>query len=322
VTEPRVIISSWIYNMPTFFLGALGTVEQADKHGHKGELAEVHRRIDEWILGYMAAAYKNNTHTMRSIILDGTDVTDHVFKPGKVLHGWGAKEGDSFRANPPSPTFLAAVARAYRLADEPARKLYWPLLRSLLRGEGLGDPGTTPEEKPRFKLDGALPEPPYIFALADIYRVHRRPETLELMENLGHRLISRRQDRVSGLFSLHPDRPYTMRHNKRTREPGEGLASGELLRAEFGYDRPKVVSLDVIDPLALLAVHACRTGRLDEVPQWLSGGRWGTGTTCGHAINQDLERWFDRAKLEEHYKKRQGWLKERGYVIGKGWYPE
>jgi len=322
VTEPRVIISSWIYSMPTFFLGTLGTIEQAQKYGHEEELTEVHQRIDEWILGYMAAAYKSASHTMRSIILDGTDVTDHVFKPGKVLHGWGAKEGDSFLANPPSPSFLAAVARAYRLAGAAARERYWPLLRDLFKGEGLGDPGATPKEKPAYKSKGVLAEPPWIFALADIYRVHRRPETLELMEDLGRKLIAQRQDPKSGLFTLPPERPYTMRHNQRTKEPWEGLTSGELLRREFDYDRPKVVSLDIIDPLALLAVYACRTGQLEKIPQWLKGGGWGTGTGCGHTIHQDLERWFDREKLEKHYKDRQAWLKERGYKIGKGWYPE
>ena len=321
VTEPRVIISSWIYSMPTFFLGTLGTIEQAQKYGHGDELTEVHQRIDEWILGYMAAAYKSDSHTMRSIILDGTDVTDHVFTPGKVLHGWGAKEGDSFLANPPSPSFLAAVARAYRLAGAPARERYWPLLRNLFKGEGLGDPGATPKGKPAYKSSGVLAEPPWIFALADIYRVHRRPETLELMESLGRKLISQRQDPKSGLFSLPPERPYTMRHNQRTKEPWEGLTSGELLSREFNYDRPRVVSLDVIDPLALLAVHACRTGQFEKTPQWLKGGGWGTGTGCGHTINQDLERWFDREKLEKHYTERQDWLRERGYVIGKGWYP-
>ncbi len=321
VTEPRVIISSWIYSMPTFFLGTLGTIEQAKKYGHADELTEVHQRIDEWILGYMEAAYRNESHTMRSIILDGTDVTDHVFKPGKVLHGWGAKEGDSFLANPPSPSFLAAVARAYRLAGADARERYWPLLRDLFKGEGLGDPGATPKEKPAYKSDGVLAEPPCIFALADIYRVHRRAQTLELMETLGRKLISQRQDPKSGLFTLPPGRPYTMQHNQRTKEPWEGLTSGEVLRAEFGYDRPKVVSLDIIDPMALLAVYACRTAQFDKVPQWLSGGRWGTGTTCGHVINPDLESWFDPQKLKQLYKKREAWLKERGYVIGEGWHP-
>ena len=322
VTEPRVIISSWIYNMPVFFLGALGTVEQADKYGHKAELSEVHGRIDDWILGYMDAAYDRENHTMRSIILDGTDVTDHVFQPGKVLHGWGAKAGDSFRANPPSPAFLTAIARAYRLADDETRKRYWSLLRELVRGEGLGELGATPDDPPDFKLDGAPAEPPYLFALADLYRVHRRPEDLELMEALGHKLIDRRQDPKTGLFSLPPDRLQTMRHNQRTKEPGEGLTTGQILRAEFDYDRPRVVSLDVIDPLALMAVHACRTGQFEKIPQWLSGGRWGTSTGCGHTVDLNLERWFDREKQEAYYERERDWLDQKGYVIGEGWFAE
>ncbi|MFP6666601.1 MAG: hypothetical protein VB876_04775, partial [Pirellulales bacterium] len=135
-------------------------------------------------------------------------------------------------------------------------------------------------------------------------------------------LIARRQDPKSGLFSLHPDRLLTRRHNKRTKEPWEGLTTGESLRTEFDYDRPKVVSLDVIDPLALLAVHACRTGQFDKIPQWLSGGRWGTSSGCGHTIDANLERWFDRAKLEAYYQKQRSWLDERGYVVGDGWYAE
>ena len=323
VTEPRVVISSWIYNMPMFFLGALGNVELAARYGHKAELNSSHRRIDEWILGYMTAAYDQKTHTMRSIILDGTDVTDHVFRPGKVLHGWGAKEGDSFRANPPSPSFLAAIARAYRLtADGDTRQKYWALLRDLFRGEGLGDLGAAPEETPAFTPDGGAAEPPYLFALADLYRVHRRPEDLQVMEVIGRRLIAERQDPKTGLFSLPPNRPYTRRHNQRTQEPWEGRTSGETLLREFTYDRPRVVSLDVVDPLALLALHACRSGQFDKVPQWLSGGRWGTGTGCGHTIDHNLERWFDRAKLEAYYKAQRSWIDQRGYTITESWYPE
>ena len=120
---------------------------------------------------------------MRSIILDGTDVTDHVFQPGRVLHGWGAKESDSFIAHTPSPTFHAAVARVYRLADEDARKRYWPLLRDLFKGAGLGDLGTAPGVKPAFNFATQSPEPGYIFAL-------------------------------SGLFAHHPDHLHTFRHQQ------------------------------------------------------------------------------------------------------------
>jgi len=321
VTEPRVIISSWIYNMPIFFLGALGTVEHADSHGYSSEVEESQKRINEWILGYMAAAYDSKTHTMRSIILDGTDVTDHVFQEGKVLHGWGAKAGDSFRANPPSPIFLAAIARAYRLADDQTRKEYWPLLRSLFRGDELGELGEAPTATPQYQFGKVVPEPPYLFALADLYRVHQHPETLELMESIGRDLITQRQDPQSGLFSLPPDRPYTIRHNQRTQEPWEGLSTAQHLQSEFNYDRPKVVSLDAIDPLALLAVHACRIGRFELIPQWYSGGKWGTGSSCGHVIDHQLERWFDREKLQKYYSTQKPWLDERGYEIDAAWFP-
>jgi hypothetical protein len=71
----------------------------------------------------------------------------------------------------------------------------------------------------------------------------------------------------------------------------------------------------VIDPLPLLAVHACRTGQFDKIRQWLSSG-------CGHTFDANLERWFDRAKLEAYYQKQRSWLDERGYVVGDGWYAE
>jgi hypothetical protein len=38
-------------------------------------------------------------------------------------------------------------------------------------------------------------------------------------------------------------------------------------------------------------------------------------------INPDLERWFDRAKLEVYYKEQQAWLEERGDMREAGWFP-
>ncbi len=141
------------------------------------------------------------------------------------------------------------------------------------------------------------------------------------MEHLGRNVIAHRHDPKSGLFVHHPDHLHTIRLNKKTKEAGEGLTVRETLHPSFGYDRPKVVALDVVEPLALLAVHACRTGQFDKIPQWLSGGLWGADSS-GHVISHDLERWFDRPKLEAHYKERREWLKEKGYVIDKEWFPK
>ena len=319
-TEPRVIISSWIFSQPKFWLGALDSVEQAHRF-LKAELFEPHKRIDEWILGYLEAAYRPESNTLRSIIIDGTDVTDHVFQPGKVLHGWGAKEGDSFNAHAPSATFHAAVARAYRLTHAHNRKRFWPHLRALFKGAGLGDIGADPKSRPAFDFEFEQAEPAYILALADLYRAHRQPEVLKMMEHLGRQLIARRQDPASGLFSHHPDKIQGIRHNARTKESWEEQTVSEILRREFDYDRPTVVALDVVEPLALLAIHACRTDQFEKIPQWLGGGQWGSDGS-GHVISSDLERWFDREKLEAYYENQRLPLKQKGYEIGEGWFPQ
>ncbi|NQT38570.1 MAG: discoidin domain-containing protein [Planctomycetes bacterium] len=64
---------------------------------------------------------------------------------------------------------------------------------------------------------------------------------------------------------------------------------------ELDYDRPKVVILDVTEPLALLTIYACRTGQFDKIPMVLNpGGPSGM-------INHQLEIWFDRAKMKKFY---------------------
>lgn len=316
VTEPRVIISSWIHSMPMFFLGALGSVEMANAHGH--DFSKVHDRIDEWILGYLNAAYDRKKHELRSIILDGTDVTDHVFKPGKALHGWGAREGDSFAPQIPSPKFFAALARAYRLSATGKRETYWAFLRDFFKGASFGDIGASPGARPEFNKK-VIPEPAHILALVDIYRVHRKPEILDFIEHLGRQLIALRQDPKSGLFARQPGYRDTYRSNKNHREPWEGMSTAEKLK-EFGYDRPKVVALDVIEPLALLAIHACRSEQFENIPQWLGGGQWGSDDD-GHIVSADHERWFDRDKLEVHYGKQGEWLRNKGFTIDARWFP-
>ncbi|MCP4848581.1 MAG: hypothetical protein GY899_11610 [Verrucomicrobiaceae bacterium] len=317
VTEPRVIISSWIHSMPMFFLGSLGSVEMAKLHGHNFQ--DIHTRIDEWILGYMAAAYDRKNHELRSIILDGTDVTDHVFKPGKALHGWGAREGDSFAPQTPGAKFFVALAKAYRLAGNGKKESYWSYLRDFFKGAKFGDIGAKPGDKPAFNPE-VIPEPAHILSLVDIYRVHQHPELLKFIEHLGRKLIASRHDPKSGLFSRPPGYRDTYRSNKNHREPWECISTSEKLR-EFGYERPMVVALDVIEPLALLAVHACRTGRFENIPQWLGGGQWGSDDD-GHIVSTDHERWFDRDKLKMHYEKQSTWLQAKGYAINKRWFPE
>ncbi len=300
-TEARVIIGSWVNSPPVFILGALGTIEQARRYGHEKELENVHRKVDEWILGYMNAAYDKKAHTMRSILLDGQDVTDHVFKPGATLHGWGAAPYKSFGPLEVPPNFHTAVAQAYRLStSRETKKQYWGLLRDLFKGAGLGDIGENCQAKPAFNYQTNTANQAYVFALSDIYRVTRNPEILKFMEHLGRNLIKRRQDPKTGLF---------------VPEPEKGLLSGNRENIPFDYGRPKVAFLNVNAPHALLAIYGCRTGQFDKIPSWVSMAM------SGHGSDQMMEVWFDRKKLQKYYEQNEARLKQKGFVVTDEWYP-
>ncbi len=328
-SEPRVIISSWIHNMPIFFLGTLGTLEQAQRFGHKEELKDIQEKVDAWILGYMKVAYDAENHRMRSILLDGRDVTNHVFKEGASLYGWGAEPNKSFSYQHVHPSFHAAVARAYRLThSKETRKELWGVLRKLFIGSGLGDIGETAYGEPDYNFKTKSADQPYVFALADMYRVTRDPYILKFMEHMGRNIIRYRQDAKTGLFSIEPSRQYTVRHVKESKYPHEDLTVKEYLQLDHGgiqlkYDRPKSVSTDAFEPHALLAIYGCRTAEFDKIPIWLSGGLWGRGgVSLGHAIDVRQEIWFDREKLEKYYDGQKIRLKERGFTVTEDWFPE
>lgn len=275
VTEARVIVSSWLNSQASFGLGALGSIEHARKFGHDKEMTAVHDKIDEWLLGFMNASYDRKAHNLKSIQLDGTDVTDFVFKEGACLHGWGAAPGGFFARVKVHPSYFATFGLAYRLETTPEKKdQYWSLLRDLFKGEGLGDIGENSRATPVFNYQVKFAEQGYVFGLTDIYRVTRNPEILKFMEHLGREIIKRRQDPKSGLFVIEADRPIGFRTLKEFKDPNEDKTIADSLK-ELGYDRPKVVPLEVNEPHALLAIHGCRTGRFDRIPSWISVGMAG-----------------------------------------------
>ena len=160
-----------------------------------------------------------------------------------------------------------------------------------------------------------------MFALSEIYRVTRTAETLRFMEHLGREIIRRRQDPGSGLFVVEADRTQNFQALKEFKQsPHEGITVKELMREKFGsnqldYDRPKVVPLNITEPLALLAIHGCRTGEFEKIPSWVSIGM------AHHAVIREQEIWFDRPKLENYYKDRKDYIRARGFVVNEDWFP-
>ncbi len=160
-----------------------------------------------------------------------------------------------------------------------------------------------------------------MFALSEIYRVNRNPEVLRFMEHLGREIIRRRQDPGSGLFVVEADRRQNSQALKEFKQsPHEGITVRELMREKFGsnqldYDRPKVVPLNITEPLALLAIHGCRTGEFEKITSWVSIGMAHPG------VIREQEIWFDRPKLENYYEDRKDYIKSRGFVVKEDWFP-
>ena len=84
---------------------------------------------------------------------------------------------------------------------------------------------------------------------------------------------------------------------------------------QLDYDRPKVVPLNITEPLALLAIHGCRTGEFEKIPSWVSIGM------AHYAVIREQEIWFDRPKLENYYEDRKDYIKSRGFVVKEDWFP-
>jgi len=310
-TEPRLYAGHIVEYVPRMLFGGLAMVETAQKHGYAKRIGAVSRAVEQWVLGYMTCAYDPKAHRMRHIIIDGTDLTGHVFQKDGYF---GAKKGGKLAPHRVTPLHHAAVARAYRLFGRKAE--FWSILRDLFRGADLGKLPRHPNGDPRLNYETTTPEPGYAFAFLDLYRATKNREYLRMAERIGRNIIRYRQHRASGLFTLENTRvvyPGIYAAGSPHLEPHEKKTVFEL----FGH-KHRTAALDTQEPLALLSIYACRKGQFDKAPMWVCGGLYpqGRAYSSGHVIRADIELWFDKPALEQ-------WYKDRNIKYTRRWlYPE
>jgi pectate disaccharide-lyase len=310
-TEPRLYAGHIVEYVPRLMFGALAMVEAARNHGYEKRIEPLQQAVEQWVLGYMTHAYDPETHRMKHIIIDGTDVTGYVFNKSGYF---GAKAGGSFEPARVTPLHHAAVARAYRLSG--GKQDFWCILRDLFRGAGLGELPKQAVEKPKLNYKTTTPEPGYVFTLVDMFRATGNREYLRFVEHIGRNIIKHRQHPENGLFTLENNRviyPGAYKKGSPLLEPHEKKSVFEL----FGH-KHRSAALDAQEPLALLSIYACRTGQCDKMPMWVCGGLYAQGRaySTGHVIRDDLELWFDKPALEQWYKDRnikytREWLQPR-----------
>ena len=177
----------------TQMMGMLAIVENAQKYGRIGEMAHIKAAVEQHIIGFLDASYDAKNNTLKSIVIDGTDLTGFrikgPFKTEKLY--FGAKEGGAFLPQNITPLFTSICARGYRVSG--AKTEFRDYLRTMFKAFGIGDIGAHKNAPPSLNFDTTALEPAYIFALVDMYRVEPKAEFLAMAERIGDNLLHGRQ---------------------------------------------------------------------------------------------------------------------------------
>ena len=298
-TEPRVYVGNQLNHTITQMMGMLTIVENAYKYGRIGEIMPIKEAVEQHIIGFLNAAYDAQNNKLKSIIIDGTDLTDYritgPFRDVKLY--FGAKEGGAFLPQNITPLFTSVCARGYRISE--GRTEFRDYLRTMFMNFGIGDIGINTNSGPSLNFETSALEPAYIFALVDLYRVEQKADFLKMAEHIGNNLIKQRQHKNSGLFTLEDDFVFHSRvmDKPELQDGHEGKTVSELLQ-----DNHKTANLDAMEPLALLSIYAAQTGRYNIIPGWTAGGLYLKVSSVGHIVSKEMQLWFDKPSLKHFYK--------------------
>ncbi len=297
-TEPRVYVGNLLNHSITQMMGMLTIVENAQKYGRVSEMAHIKEAVEQHIIGFLNASYDQQNNTLKSIIIDGTDLTDFriigPFRDAKLY--FGAKEGGAFLPQHITPLFTSVCARGYRVSG--GKSEFRDYLRTMFKAFGIGDIGVDKNTQPLLNNDTTALEPAFIFALVDLYRVEPKTEFLAMAEQIGHNLLKQRQHVDSGLFTLEDDFVFHSRvmDKPELQEGHEGKTVFELLN-----DNHKTANLDAMEPLALLNIYAAQTGQYNIMPEWTAGGLYLKVNSVGHIVSKEMQLWFDKPALKQFY---------------------
>jgi len=283
----------------TQMMGMLAIVENAQKYSRLGEMAHIKEAVEKHIIGFLDASYDKESNKLKSIIIDGTDLTDFriegPFRLEKLY--FGAKNGGAFLPQRITPLYTSVCARGYRVSN--GRREFRDYLRDMLKAVGIGDIGIEKNSEPLLNFNTNALEPAYIFALVDLFRVEPKLEFLKMAERIGDNLIEARQHPDSGLFTLEDDFiiQNPVMDKPELQEPHEGKSVIEILG-----DNHKIANLDSMEPLALLSIYAAQTGKYNIMPGWTAGGLYLKVSSVGHILGKEIQLWFDKPALKQFYK--------------------
>ncbi len=136
------------------------------------------------LVAYHRYGYDAETHTVRPLLADGTDLTGFKLK----RPGYYGPAGRKFERSRVHSLLMLSYARAYRLAGRTDLRT---AVRDLAAGFGLGDIGEDSERLPELNPGTDAADVNLLFALLELHRAEPREAYLELAEQLAGNILER-----------------------------------------------------------------------------------------------------------------------------------
>ena len=130
-------------------------------------------------------SYVPESNHFRPMWTDGTDLTGQVIQ----RTGYFGKEGDEFKPYTPDGTLALSFSKAIRLSEGDPE--LWNVIRHILIGEGLGDPGMNPTDKPDLNLQTANSNPDLLVTLLELNKITGSTEYVRLAERIGDNILEK-----------------------------------------------------------------------------------------------------------------------------------
>lgn len=145
------------------------------------------REFMQWGLDDLKAlgrhAYDRGNNTILPMITDGTRLTTQDVKRS------GYYSAPCFVPLPADPRFLRAYALAWRLTGD---RFCWEMIRSIAKGNGLGDLSAEPGGKPAINMETSCADADALHALLELHQKSKHPGYLRLACKVGDNILARR----------------------------------------------------------------------------------------------------------------------------------
>ena len=221
---------------------AINTLMQLELYLEIGERAKNYKKwAIEAVLAFIHYLYNPKDYTVKPMITDGTDLTGYTLEKD----GYYGKKGTVLKPVKITSHYLLAFAKAYFVIKEDPeiqdedRKAIWETIRSMAKGLDLGDIGEEirKNQSSAVNLETTNSDGRALFAVLELYKITRREDLLDLARVIGNNIVETCYH--YGYFTLGKDYVYS--------------------------------EVDMVEPLALLALEAAIQGKVEAIPKFMNG---------------------------------------------------